>query len=88
MGTMKGGDTNVSHRRFTNHKAVEDAFDALLLLAYLTNEEEHYTDVIDALRQLVREQRNMIVLLSSEKEILASGNLYKNLDPLQVQAEV
>lgn len=73
----------MSHRRFTNHKAVEDAFDALLLLAYLTNEEEHYTDVIDALRQLVREQRNTIVSLSRQHErIRASENLYKTFDPL------
>ena len=83
MGTMKGGDKNVSHRRFTNHKAVEDAFDALLLLAHLTNEEEHYTDVIDALRQLVRAQRNTIVSFKKENErIRASENLYKTFDPL------
>ena len=63
--------------RFTSHKAVEDAYTALLLLAHLTKEEEHYRDVILALRDHEREQRETIVLLTNSKldKDLASGIL-------------
>lgn len=66
----------MSHIRFTTHKAVEDAFDALLLLAHLTKEDGHYSSLVNALRYHVREQRDMISMLSSqvEKEIPASGD--------------
>ena len=66
---------------FTTYTAVEDAYNALQLLAHCARQEEHYSALIDALKEHEREQRETILLLTSEKlgRVFASEH-YQDMD--------